>query len=240
MHSQLQKYLDIPIHPPRGLQKHAILISDSKGRYLRNHSDLIQQFGFQIEFQCFGGARFCDYFYWLQSNLDKKVRIFGQIVLYIFLGTCDLTGKKGRFIDLKHEDDAVAISYMYHQIDRILNFVKHFPTVSVVFLEIPPYSIQTWNQSKGHRDPSSFLSRDLILYERICIVNDYIKSVNEQVGAISPRFKLDLYRKRKGKGASHGRTSINFSNYTDGVHPKSLLARCWMKRIVLLVFRDCA
>ena len=235
MHSKLQKYVDRPLHYPGRLQKHAILISDSKGNYLRKPHDLISQFGYQIEFQCHGGARFYEYFYWLQKNLANRVRIYGQVVLYIFLGTCELTLKKGKFIDLKHEKDENAVSYVQYQIQRYLNFVSNFPTVSIVFLQIPPYSIQAWNSSRGHRDPSSFLSKDLILYERICILNEYINELNAKMGKISPRFKLDLLRNRKSGETGHSRTSINFASFKDGVHPNDLLARCWMKRIVLLV-----
>lgn len=239
MHSKLQKYVDTPIRVPGRLRKQPILISDSKGNYLRNHSDLIEQFGYNIEFQCRGGSRFADHFNWLWYNLQNKVDKYGQIILYVFLGTCDLSLKKGKYIELRHDDDRIAVTYLQHQINRFLNFVSNFPTVSIVFLEIPPYSLQVWNQSRGHRDPSSFRSQDLVLYERISLVNEYIKCINEQLGVVSPRFNLDLLRCRKAKGANQGRTSINFSNYKDGVHPKQLLARCWMKRIVLLIFRDC-
>lgn len=239
MHSKLQKYVNIPIRDPGRLRKHPILVSDSKGNYLRTHSDLIEQFGYNVEFQCRGGAIFVDQFYLLQSNLRKKVHQFGEIVLYVFLGTCDLTLKKGKYIELRHDNDHAAVSYLLFQINRFLNFVSNFPSVSIVFLEIPPYSLQAWNKSRGHRDPFSFQSQDLILHQRICLINDYIRGINHSKDVVSPRFNLDLHRYRKSSGSNQGRTSINFSNYKDGVHPKPLLARCWMKRIVLRIFTDC-
>ena len=70
--SKLQKYIDIPIEFNGRLNSKPILISDSKGNYLRPHSDIITNFGYNIDFVCKGGARFQDYFYWLQSNLHKK------------------------------------------------------------------------------------------------------------------------------------------------------------------------
>lgn len=239
MHSKLKKFVDTPIHFQGRLWKQPILISDSKGNYLKTHSDLIEQFHHHIDFQCRGGARFVDYFHWLKYNLAKKVTQYGHIIIYCFLGTCDLTLRKGKYIQLRHDDDRVAISYLQYQIDRYRDFVANFPTVSIVFLEIPPYSIQQWNKSKGHRDPSVFRSQDLILYERISVVNEYIKTVNERTSFRSPRFNLDLLRCRKVKGKDHGRTSINFSNYKDGIHPTPLLARCWLKRIIVLIFTDC-
>lgn len=236
--SKLQKYVDAPFHFYGRLKKQPILISDSKGNYLKYHSDLIEQFGYFIDFQCRSGARIADYFYWLQSNLHKKVQQFGNIVLYVWLGTCDLTCRKGKFIALRHDSDNLAVSYLKNQIDRYLSFVSKFPTVQLVFLEIPPYSIQAWNNSKGHRDPSVFLSQDLILYERIILVNEYIKEINFQRSVESPRFKLDLLRYRKSKNGDQ-RKSINYNSYKDGIHPNPVLARYWMKRIIARIFIDC-
>ncbi|MCG7867917.1 MAG: hypothetical protein JAY74_16355 [Candidatus Thiodiazotropha taylori] len=235
--NRLQKYIDRPLIPPGRLKRQCILISDSKGNYLKSHSDLIDQFGYFIDFQCRPGARFADYFCWLNLNLHKKVRQYGNIVLYVWLGTCDLTCRKGRFVELRHTDDISAVLYLKNQINRYLKFVASFSSVKLVFLEIPPYSIVEWNKSKGHRNPGSFQSQDLILYERICHVNDYIQEVNETKTVNSPRFHLDLMKYRKRKG--HSIKSINYSPYKDGIHPKLTLARCWMKRIVSLVFKDC-
>ena len=123
-----------------------IFISDSKGNYIRNHSDLIEDFGYTIDFICKGGARFQDYYHWLTRNLHKKVHEFGNIVLFIWLGTCDLTSRQGKYIDLRHRDDATAISNLKFQIDRYCAFVSNFKTVKLVFLEIPPYSIEVWNR----------------------------------------------------------------------------------------------
>lgn len=149
MHSKLQKFVDTPIHFQGTLRKQPILIADSKGNYLRTHSDLIEQFDCRIEFQCRGGARFADYFYWLQSNLHKKVAQFGNIVLYIFLGTCDLTLRKGKYIELRHDSNTLAVSYLQYQISRYLQFVSHFRSVSIVFLEIPPIPLKHGIRAEG-------------------------------------------------------------------------------------------
>lgn len=237
---KLEKYCRIPIQFQGTLKKQPILIADSKGNYLKSHSDLIENLGYFIDFQCKGGARFADYFYWLQSNLSKKVNQYGNVVLYIFLGTCDLTVRKGRFIELRQKDDLSAVSYITYQINRYRQFVSNFPSVTIVFLEIPPYSIVKWNESRGHRDPQSFLSQDLALYERLSLVNEYIKELNSSSHVGSPRFNLDLQRTRKSTGSSHKRVSINFSSYKDGVHPNPLLARCWLKRIIILILKHCS
>ena len=172
---------------------------------------MINQFHYSLEFQCRGGARFQDYFYWLQHNLSNKVAQYGKIVLYVWLGTCDFTVKsdlqdptvshrnfkKKIYIQLRHETVSEAVSYLKYQTARYLSIISNFPSVSVVFLEVPPYSIKQWNRNKGHRD--IFHSQDLILSERMSLVNEYIRFVNENNSVTSPRFKIDLLIFRKSK-----------------------------------------
>ena len=110
--------------------------------------------------------------------MPKKVAQFGNNVLYIFLGTCHLTLRKGKYIELRHDNNALAISYLQYQIIRYLQFVFRFQPVFIVFLEIPPYSIETWDKRRGHREPANFHSQDLLLCERILLVNEYIKKSN--------------------------------------------------------------
>lgn len=175
---------------------------------------------------------------WLNKNLTNKVNQFGNIVLYIWLGTCDLTFKSGRFIELRHDRDDIAVAYVTSQIDRFNSFISRFPSVTPVFLEIPPYSIQEWNRCKGHKEYVNFLSQDLALSERIAVINQYISDLNTKWGVSSPRFKLDLLRYRKEKGEVQ-RVSLNFKLYKDGIHPDRLLARCWMKRLLSKILVDC-
>ena len=98
------------------------MLADSKGNYLKLYADLINQFRYSIEFQCRGGARFQDYFYWLQHNLSNKFAQYDKIVLYVWLGTCDFTVKsdlqdptvshrnfkKKNYIQLRHATDTEA------------------------------------------------------------------------------------------------------------------------------------
>ena len=70
-------------------------------------------------------------------------------------------------------------------------------------------------------------------------MNEIINVVNDRKSLKSPRFITDLLRSRKAKGQNHSRTGITFANFKDGVHPNQLLARCWMKKIILRAFVDC-
>ncbi len=103
--SKLEKCVNRPLKCDGKIRKHAILISYSKGNYIRKHTDIIPAFGGNLRFICKGGARFADQFVWLENNLADYICRHGQTVLYIWLGTCDLTTRNGRFIHLRHGSD---------------------------------------------------------------------------------------------------------------------------------------
>ena len=175
---------------------------------MKNHGCTIFKSFCDIDCECRKGARFPDYLCLLRRNLHRKISRFGYITLYIFLGTCDLTkliyvtegngtytrGK--RYIDLRHSIDTSALNYSRDQIDKFFLFVSSFPTVYIVFLEIPPYSIEEWNRAQGHPDPKKFSESNSKLYERISLVNGYIRQMNEISYVESPVFSKDLKRGR--------------------------------------------
>ena len=238
-----QTYINKPIEFHGVLTKQPILLSDSKGRGLEEHASLIENFGYHIEFQYKGGARLLESFCWLKRNLTAKVKQYGHIVLYIYLGTCDLTEikyqnvkigdryKRVRYCDLRYQKDSVAVDYIKQQLRKFRCFISRFPTVQLVFLEIPCYSLEQYNRYLRCPNPESFHQNDVILTERIGILKDYIRHVNLEAGFNTPRFKSDLirYRKRKGKKP---RASLNFSGFKDGLHPDTNLAGTWMRKIV--------
>ena len=245
-------YLQTPINFNGILTKKPILLADSKARYIEQHGDLINQFGYSIEFNYFGGARFWNYYIWLQKNLAAKVAQYGEIVLYIWLGTCDLTvkhteyqddnklkrGRKLQFIDLRHTSDTFAVSCVTEQISKFSKYVSKFPTVQIVFLEIPCYSIVKYNQHLRCPQAENFLDKDYILNERVGILNDFIRQVNWDSGFNTPRFKKDLQKYRKKAGGAT-KFTLDFSGYIDGLHPGATLARTWMKRIVVHMLHAC-
>ena len=135
--------------------------------------------------------RFLDQYFWLRNNLRRKICKYGHITLYCFLGTCDLTLKKTKYItnsqgknvrrnyiDLRHNSDAEAFSYIQTQIQRFIDFLSQFPTVKIVFLKIPLYSIQKYNKYLGNEDYADYRENDFRLTDRIVLCNEYITEVN--------------------------------------------------------------
>lgn len=59
------KYNKRPNNFEGPLKYKPILLSDSKGNYLRKHSHIIEEKGYSIDFVCRGGLRFLDQFNWL-------------------------------------------------------------------------------------------------------------------------------------------------------------------------------
>lgn len=233
--SKLEKYLDKPIESPQRLSSRPILVTSSKGFSLLRNLDLIKCLGFELEINCWPGANFNQTYNWLKSNLAGKQRNYGDITLYIWIGTCDLTSKKGKFIDLAQNSDNECEEFIHFQIDRIVSFVKNFSTVKLIFLDIPPYSIVSWNTYKGHQCPDLFIDQDRILDGRITLLNNYIQEVDQHLGVKSLNFRADLLKyKRKGR-----KPVVNFDLFKDGVHPGRVLARVWMRRFVTKIFHDC-
>lgn len=236
--NKFQKFIDKPLIRPEQLVYKPILISTSKGNYLKNHVDLARSYNLEIDFHCKPGGRFNDFYIWLNRELPTKLHTHKKVVLYIWLGTCDLSYKSGRFVYLRHVTDNAAVSYLIEQIDKFRKLLLRFgPSVKPVFLEIPPYSIQNWNLVKGHPDPGVFKADDVALGHRIALVNEYISCVNEKHNVLSIKFKLDLLKVRKGKHSK--RISVHFADLKDGIHPTPLLARYWMKRLITRIFIDC-
>lgn len=249
---RVRKYNERPTCFKGPLNYQPILLSDSKGNYLREFSYLIEENGYFIDFQCKGGLRLLDQYFWLRNNLQRKVNTYGYIVLYIWLGTCDLTLRKtvqvindqGRsvkrnYIDLRHSSEVQAVAYFRDQITKYVNLVSQFPTVKLVFLKIPYYSIQEYNKYLRNQDYQRFKENDFKLTERITLCNEYLDEVNESLGATSPNFRKDLLHFRRSSGETGRKSSLSFSLYKDGLHPNRDLAYCWMKKIVTQIFVDC-
>lgn len=201
------------------LSKRFALISDSKGHYLSRQRE---QFG--IKYYNKSGARFGQQYFFTARNIHQ---FLPHTHFLVWLGTCDLTTKSGKYIQLRHKDSEVDVQACLESISKFeALFQKH--NHKYTFLEIPPYTIVGWNQSKGHPDPKQFKEQDKILAHRIALINQQIRLVNESNSVRSPRFRLDLLRTHKG----HRPSTVNYKLYKDGIHPTPLLAEYWHKTII--------
>ena len=97
--------------------------------------------------------------------------------------------KKHTYIALRQAKDAHSVAYAQQQIEKFRKLVSNFPSARIVFLEIPCYSIEAYNRHLGVENPEDFHESDLLLTERIGIINDYIRDVNKESRFSTPRFK---------------------------------------------------
>lgn len=225
---KLLKYIDKPfdIHSTP-FRSQPIILGNSIVNYLKDQCDS----SLPLRFYGKAGTGYVYWLYWLERNLDWHIRRFRKLTLFVLLGTCDLTIKgSGRIIHLKHKSDEEAFNEITGYINRIKNFVYQFPEVTLIFLEVLPYSIVTWNRLKGVQG-ELYKQQDTILNHRIGCINDFIRQVNNQNNVVAPRLKSDIIRYRKRQGQREHRITVNLNLLKDGIHPSPLLAKCWVKKI---------
>jgi hypothetical protein len=233
--SKLRKFIARPRTSPVGDRKlQPIVLTDSKGNWLKRQiSDETEN---QIIWQAKSGARVEESTRWLKNNIANKIIRHGDIWLYVWLGTCNLTRKNKNYIDLAHPDNST-INEISQKYKEIADIVSKYPGSKVTFLETPVYSIKKWNQSRGHKDPETFEEQDKSLQEQIYNLNKEIRTLNNTLGTHSPQFSSDLHINRKVKSKTIN--YYNFNLYADGIHPDTLLSKAWLRKIAEQVKRDC-
>lgn len=224
----------------RAFNKTPIILSDSKGKYLKLQRNLAIESG--VRFWHKKGATTRDSFKYLERQIEEAVRHYKNIVFYVWLGTCDLTdfNRKNRYISLRSRDSS-SVNDIINHFRRIYALVATYKTVELVFLEIPVYSIVCWNKYQGHKFSEQFQNDDLKLEEQINTVNSFIRETNLILRKHSPKFSCDLQNSRKCRQMRNSRFTYKFNAfYLDGIHPTSLLSKLWLLRIVALIVVDCA
>lgn len=97
--------------------------------------------------------------------------------------------------------------------------------MTLVFLELPHYSISQWNSTKGNTGLDEYKQQDQELLVRINTVNAHIRTLNSVPGISSPKFAADVLNNRKSKGKAHY-YSLNRKLLKDGVHPDITISAC--------------
>ncbi|MES9884667.1 MAG: hypothetical protein ABW185_27805 [Sedimenticola sp.] len=235
--NKLNKFLTKnPENPPEGIhKKRLIIVSDSKGCKLQNQSQ--SSLENEIIWYSKPGRNSSEAKYLIKRNINDWVSNHGKIVLCIWTGTCDLTVKRGKYIDI---EDARSVEQVLTDYTDIIQSVRsHGINVKVIFLEIPQYSIINWNRSRGHPNPDSYKENSDILVDRINRINDKIRDLNLELNSQSPQIGSDLYATHK-RNRTTRRVNYNYNLLTDGIHPGGTLIRYWLRNFVLkLLIRNC-
>ncbi|CAG2248027.1 unnamed protein product [Mytilus edulis] len=125
---------------------------------------------------------------------------------------------------------------------NIAELLRPYANCKLTFIETPPYSIQQWNIKQKHPDTNQFINQDSALSRYIYQLNQNIRTINQELGVVSPSLSVDLsHCQSKNSKNRHKRLAdkYNFTLYKDGVHPDPLLAQVWMRKIGKLMRTDC-
>jgi hypothetical protein len=239
--TKLSKYLQkTVVNVPAGPRlRIPVILSDSKGFSLRNQ--ITHPFDNNIVWWCKKGAKIEGSLAWLKRNIDRNLQNLGDIALYVWLGTCNLTSKdKSRFISLSSQNNET-IDHIIRTLLEFKRFLTDYTQVKLVFLEVPIYSLKNWNEHCKHKDPSTFKDQDKQLQVQIFNLNKEIRKLNLDLNTNSPDFSAFLKANCRHRTRSRHDTwhYYNFNLYLDGIHPGRNLARVWLREISDRIRTDC-
>ena len=203
-----------------------IILSDSKGRYLRNQA-------------CKGNTRNIHFVYRKGATISNQ-KLVQQVIrnakfelnpiILVWFGTCDFTVKTGKEIRVAESSECTErvvekIIARYRELKRQILFVNK--SANVFFVECPPISTKRWaERTSGNGD--EFIKQDEKLAILIQVFNTKLCELN--LGIKVPKITQDLIRSSKQK---HFKTryKVNWNLYSDGIHPCDVLAELWLYRL---------
>ena len=215
-----------------------IVVSDSKGNWLKRkvESKADQQIGWWAK----SGCKTKEEVQWLESKLKY---VSNNLWLYIWTGTCDLTTKSGKYISLTSQEGDETVNSTVEHYRKIIEIGKKYPNIKITILETPVYSVKEFNQQKGHKNPEIFDEQDKELERQIYLLNQKVRELNEEEHHHSPTFSIDLRQisvVKKGKARKPTKVrKHNFKLYADGIHPDTILAKVWLRKIANQIATDC-
>ena len=192
------------------LSGETIIFSDSKGFSLRDVlNDRLNQ---KISVIAKGGANiYNDSHYYKVKSAVKKAK---RPIVIVWLGTCDITGKKGKYVSAK--------TYPYQKIEFALSknrtlksrLLQANPEATVVFLECPYYSITKITNSNSKTATNKYYQRNAIAASKAdkqvcCMVdyfNEHLRLINRNCG--TPRISQDQARESGRNAQAVERTGM--------------------------------
>jgi hypothetical protein len=133
-----------------------VVLSHSKGNWLKQQISHPSER--ELKWWCKCSSKSDDSLRWLRRNIKNKIHHLGNISLYVWLWACDLTTKNNKYISLTSFNDKI-IESVVDNFKEIIELFREYPKSKVTILELPIYSIQTWNQKNRHKD--EFLSNQV-------------------------------------------------------------------------------
>ncbi|CAG2217082.1 unnamed protein product [Mytilus edulis] len=161
---KLTKFGNKNIEGPTGKRTlRPVILADSKG--VRLQQQFVHKDQSNIIWWCKRGRKVHEAIDWLKTNLETEIQLIGDIWLYIWVGTCNLTSfdRSTRYICLSSSKSQETVDQVTTTYKDIIQLFAKYPNCKLTFLETPFYSIVNWNSKQKHKNPSTFLEQDHLL-----------------------------------------------------------------------------
>jgi hypothetical protein len=144
---KLRDYLKKDYEQPSG-QKILVPVVLSNSKRLRLKREVKCTVECSIAWWCKAGATIENKITWLKENIKGKLRLLGSIRLNVWLDTCNKTSKdKNGYISLTTHPDQ-ALDHLIRHYNQIIDILKPYPNCKITILDVPVYSIYTYNFKK--------------------------------------------------------------------------------------------
>ena len=114
----------------------------------------------------------------LRKQTITRIKRAYKPVVIIWLGTCELTVKRGKFIRLVDNVEKrlleIELDYSYYKEELIRENIDS----TIIYLECPFFSIVEWNRKRGHYAPETFSDEQIRLEKGIKQLNIILKGIN--------------------------------------------------------------
>ena len=208
------------------------VISDSKGRYLERASFTVGNIiPNSTRWWCRSGCKSGDTLDWVKNRFSQPGELDGGHVIFLWIGTCDLT-VKGRDGLIKINDNGSAAEQLIENYKNLVQFLRS-QGCKVIVLELPYYSIKIWNSKKTKSNTDTYTEEDKILRTQIDHVNEQILKLNDENLVRTPILNKDLVKYRSGGKNRKTSHYINWAHLPDGIHPAPLISRIWLLKLIL-------
>lgn len=217
------------VTPTEASQAVAVLVSDSKAARLEA---VRKDSSTPLIFLYKKGARTKQLVELLRSELPKILSQHQKTaIVYFWSGTCDITRKNKKYIEVRKTGSKVPDS-IYEQFIRARDFVLSL-NCRIKFIGLPIYLVSLYNDIRGHPYPVEFLDQDEEVEEQVNKVNDHIVALNQELSRHTLKFNADLRDNR------HKNKKYFFELLEDGLHPGELLSTKWLRRLELDIVSEC-
>lgn len=127
--NKLVKFLGKPRIQQGNSKTHTpVVLTDSKGNWLKRKAEHRSER--DIIWWAKSSDKIKNRFDWLEANIVHEIKRLGNIRLYVWLGTCDLTTKNKKFISVTSPHGDETIDYILSYYRKIEKLMQNHPNSS--------------------------------------------------------------------------------------------------------------